>query len=125
MIDKKKKQSQIQSFKVAFNGIKLLICEERNFQIHLFFAVLAIAACFFFGVTKSEWVTVLILIVLVLSAEAVNTCIEYLCNLVSPDYHPLVKKIKDISAGMVLMLAIVSVIVGCIMFVPYLLNWFI
>jgi len=124
MEEKKRKQSQIQSFKTAFNGIKLLMCEERNFQIHLFFTVLAIASCFFFGVTKSEWITVLILIVLVLSAEAVNTCIECICNLVSPDYHPLVKKIKDISAGMVLMFAILSVIIGCILFIPYLLNWF-
>ena len=124
MADKKKRQSQIQSFKVAFNGIKLLACEERNFQIHLFFTIVAIALCFFFGVTKNEWITVLMLIVLVLSAEAVNTCIEYICDLVSPDYHPLVKKIKDISAGMVLLFAILSVVIGCIIFIPYLINYF-
>jgi Diacylglycerol kinase len=114
----------MQSFKAAFNGMKLLVCEERNFQIHLLFTVLAIASCILFGVTKSEWFTVFILIGLVLSAEAVNTCIECICDLVSPDYHPLVKKIKDISAGMVLILSIISVIVGCVIFIPYLLNWF-
>jgi len=125
MGEKKKKQSQVQSFKAAFNGIKLLVCEERNFRIHLFFAILAIASCVFFGVTKSEWITVLILIVLVLSAEAVNTCIESICDLVSPDYHPLVKKIKDIAAGMVLIFALVAVIIGCILFIPYLFNSFV
>ena len=122
MKGRKRRQSQVQSFKAAFNGIKLLIGEERNFRIHLFFAVLAIVSCFFLGVTKIEWIVVLLLVVLVLSAEAVNTCIEYICDLVSPDYHPLVKKIKDVSAGMVLMLAIMSVIIGCIVFVPYLLD---
>jgi diacylglycerol kinase len=122
MKSKHKKQSQIQSFKVAFNGIRILVCEHLHFQIHLLFTVLAITSCAFFQVSKGEWITVLLLIVLVLSAEALNSCLEYICDLVSPSYHPLVKKIKDISAGMVLMLAIAAIIIGCVIFIPYVLE---
>jgi diacylglycerol kinase len=122
-VEKKKKQTRIQSFKAAFNGIGILIREERNFRIHLLFTVLAIGSSAFFQVTKSEWITVLLLIALVLSAEAVNSCIEYLCDWISPEYHPMVKKIKDVSAGMVLMFAIAALITGCIIFIPYIISY--
>ncbi len=114
-----KKQSRLGSFGAAFRGLKILFLNEKNFRIHSVFALLAVAACAFLQVTATEWLIVLILIALVLSAEAINTCFEYLCDLVSPGYHPLVARIKDIAAGMVLFMAIIAVITGCIIFIPY------
>ena len=97
---------------------------ERNMKIHGIFACLAIVACISLGVTKVAWIHVLLLIGMVFCAEAINTCIEELCNIVSPQYHPLVKKIKDIAAGMVLLTAIIAVIIGVIIFSPYLYPLF-
>ncbi|MDR0799640.1 MAG: diacylglycerol kinase family protein [Dysgonamonadaceae bacterium] len=118
----RQKQSQIQSFRVAFEGIGLLIREQLHFRIHLIFAAFALIACGFFQVTRNEWIAVLILIALVLATEAANTCLEYLCDLVSPGYHPLVKKIKDMAAGMVLLSAIIAVVAGCLIFIPYIIQ---
>jgi len=116
-----KKQTLLQSFKVAFAGLADLAKNERNFRIHLVFAFLALLLCLLLGVSSMEWIVVIILIVFVLSAEAVNTCFETLCDLVSPEYHPQVKKIKDISAGMVLLGAIASVVIAGIIFLPYII----
>ena len=121
----KERQSQIHSFKVAFSGLKILFQNERNFRIHCVFALLVIGAGIFFGISKAEWMIVLLLSGIVMAVEGLNTCVEYLCNLVSPNYHPLVKKIKDIAAGVVLLVAIVSVIIGCFIFLPYLMNYFV
>jgi Diacylglycerol kinase len=109
-------------FKPAFAGLKNLILTERNFQTHLIFVVLVIAACIFFKVTAYEWIAVLTMIGLVLGAEALNTAIEYICDHVCPETHPHIKKTKDISAAAVLVCTIIAVIVGCIIFIPYILR---
>ncbi len=114
-----KKQTLFRSFKYASEGIYSLLLKERNFRIHLAVSVVALACCFFFQVDKYEWIAVVLLIAVVLSMEAINTSIEYLCDIVSPEYHPVVKTIKDIAAAAVFMSAIISVIVGCMIFVPY------
>ena len=119
---KRAKMSQAKSFAVAFHGIWLLMCKERNFRFHLLASFLVIACCFFFEVEKSEWIAVFLLIGLVLAVEALNTAIEYICDLVMPEYHPMVKKIKDVAAAAVLLTAIVAIIIGCIIFLPYMLK---
>ncbi len=115
----------MRSFRVAFRGLKILFFNERNFRTHMIFAFLAIVACIIFQVTQTEWIHVILLIGMVLSVEGLNTCIEYICDLVSPEYNALVEKIKDVAAGVVMLTAFVAVIVGCIIFIPYLIDWFI
>lgn len=119
-----KKQSQIQSFRMAFQGLIVLLKNERNFRLHLIFALIALGVSAFFSISTAEWLLVLLLIGMVLSAEAVNTCIEYICDIVSPEYNPLVKKIKDIAAGVVMLNAFIAVVVGCVIFIPYLIRFF-
>lgn len=109
-------------FKPAFAGLKILFLTERNFQTHLIFVVLVIAACIFFGVTAGEWIAVLAMIGLVLSAEALNTAVEYICDFIHPETHPHIRKTKDISAAAVLICTFIAVAVGCIIFIPYLLE---
>jgi len=127
MLSKRKraKISTLKSFAVAFQGIWTLIRNERNFRFHLLASVTVIIAGFFFKIEKTEWLIIFLSIGLVLSVEALNTSIEYICDLVSPDYNPMVKKIKDVSAAAVLLVAIIAVIIGCIIFIPYIFNFFI
>ncbi|KAA6347443.1 Undecaprenol kinase [termite gut metagenome] len=105
-------------FKFAWKGIRTFYAEEYNARIHSILAITVIIAGFCFNITKTEWAIVVICCGLVIAAEAVNTAIERLVDLVSPDYHPLAGKIKDMAAGAVLICAIASAIVGLIIFTP-------
>jgi diacylglycerol kinase (ATP) len=105
-------------FKFAWKGVHIFFTEEYNARIHSILAIIVIIAGFFLNITKTEWTIVIICCGLVIAAEAINTAIERLVDLVSPDYHPLAGKIKDIAAGAVLICAIASAIVGLIIFVP-------
>ena len=73
-------------------------------------------------IASAELAIILIMIAMVLSAEIFNSAIENLVNFVSPEYHPLAGKIKDLAAGAVLVIAIVSVVVGLLIFIPYFLR---
>ena len=112
----------MKSFAAAFRGVWTLICNERNFRFHLVATVVVIIACFFFNVEKAEWLAVFLSIGLVLSAEALNTSIEYICDLISPEYNTMVRVIKDVGAAAVILASIAALITGCIVFIPYIFN---
>ena len=115
---------RLHSFKYAFNGIRLLITKEHNAWIHCFAAICVIIAGFFFGLSRMEWIAVCIVIGAVLAAEAVNSSIEALADLVSPEYNEAVKRTKDLAAGAVLITAIAAAVVGTIIFVPKMTGMF-
>lgn len=83
--------------------------------------LIAVAFGFLLDISKTEWVAICIIIGLVLAFETFNSAIESIVNLVSPEYHPLAGKIKDLAAGAVLILSITSVVIGLLIFIPYLL----
>ena len=114
------KNHRILSFKHAFEGLVTATKEEPNLKFHLLFALVVIIASFFFGISKVEWIVVITLIGLVLTLELTNTAIEAVVDSFTPDQHPRAKYAKDISAGAVLIISIVAVIVGLIIFLPYL-----
>lgn len=111
-------KERIASFKYALNGLKIILETQHNFMIHLIAAILVTAAGLFFHVSNIEWIIIIITIAIVLCAEAINTSIEKLTDLVSPDYNEQAGKVKDIAAAAVLIAAIASVIVGVIIFLP-------
>ena len=111
-------KKRIDSFRYAFEGIFDLFRSEVNAYIHLAAAFAAIAAGFYFSISTTEWCLIIFAIVLVISAEAFNTAIELLTNLVSPDYHILAKRTKDLAAAAVLVLAIGAAVVGLLIFLP-------
>ena len=117
-------RKRLKSFKYAFEGIADLIISEPNAKIHLLAAIVAVSMGFYFKITIYEWCFVVFAIAFVLSAEAFNTAIEYLTNLVSPEFHPLAKKTKDVAAGAVLLAALGSAIIGLIIFLPKLYKLF-
>lgn len=109
----------IQSFGYAVNGIVALIAGERNMRIHLLAAICVVAAGLYFDVTITEWCVISICIGMVMAAEALNTAIEWLTDLVKPEHHPLAGKIKDAAAGGVLLAAVAAAISGLFIFWKY------
>ena len=115
-------RKRLKSFKFAFNGIRLLITHEHNAWIHCFAAICVIIAGFAFDISTTEWIAVTFAIGTVLAAEAVNSSIEAIADLVSPEYNEAIKRTKDLAAGAVLILAISAAIVGLIIFVPKIME---
>ncbi|MCW5924519.1 MAG: diacylglycerol kinase family protein [Saprospiraceae bacterium] len=106
------------SFRFALMGLADLWRSQPNARIHVFAAVVVTLAGFFFKISALEWVAVVLCIAVVVAAEAMNTALEYLTDLVSPDFHPLAGKAKDASAAAVLVLAVGAAIVGGLIFFP-------
>jgi len=113
--------SRLKSFKFAFAGLYCLFKNEHNARIHLLAILIVTALAFLLEISKIEWCIIIIAMVLVVAAEGFNTAIEAVCDLASPNEHPLVKKSKDVAAGAVLFSAIGAAIIGAIIFLPYLL----
>jgi diacylglycerol kinase (ATP) len=105
----------------AVRGIIRLLKTQQNAWIHAFATACVVVLGAVLGVSAWEWCALILVITLVWVAEALNTAFEFLCDVVSPDFHPLVKESKDIAAGAVLLSALGAVAVGLVIFVPYLL----
>ena len=116
--------SRIRSFKYAFNGLAELVVNEPNMRIHLLAAGVAVFAGVWFAITPAEWALVVLSIAAVISAEAMNTAIEHIADLISPEYHPLVKKAKDVAAAAVFLLATGAAVIGTIIFLPRIIALF-
>lgn len=115
--------SFIKSLNYAINGLKVAF-REKHIRIHVIAAVLVIIAGFYFRITQTEWLICLILFALVISLEIVNTALEHFVNLVSPQHNPLAGKVKDLSAGAVLVSATAAFIAGCLIFGKYIIDLF-
>ena len=117
-------RKRLKSFIYAFRGLSLLIRKEHNARIHVFAAFCVVIAGYFFQISYSEWIAIVIAIGFVFSAEALNSAIETLADLVSPNYNEFIKQTKDLAAGGVLLAAITALIIGLIIFLPKLLLLF-
>ena len=113
----------LNSFKYAWQGIKQAYKGEQNLKIHTFIAILVIVFGFFLKISYTEWLVCLLLIGLVLMAEFINTAIEYVVDLASPSVHPLAKAAKDTASAGVLMMAMISAIIGLVIFIPKIIDF--
>jgi diacylglycerol kinase len=111
------------SLSFAVNGIKLLFSTQKNARYQLCVAISVSALGWFFHLSAIEWMIVCGCIGLVLFAEGVNTALEYLVDFVSPQYHTKAGQIKDLAAGSVLILSIFAIIIGCILFIPKVIQY--
>ena len=117
-------RKRIKSFQYAIAGIKDLFITQPNAQIHLL-AILVIGLLGYrLGLSPTEWCLIILCMALVLTAEGVNTAVEYLTDLASPEFHPLAGKAKDVAAGSVLIAVIICGCVWGIIFLPKLLVYF-
>jgi diacylglycerol kinase len=105
-------------FVYAFQGLAVLVKTERNFKFHLFAFFCISIAGFLFKIEKTEWLAVLIISSIILTAEALNSAIEKLCNQLHPEIHPAIKSVKDIAAASVLISSIIAVVIAGIIFLP-------
>jgi diacylglycerol kinase (ATP) len=112
--------SLVASFGHAFEGIWHLFATQRNAQIHLLISGCALALAAVLGVARWEWLILVLTIALVLAAEGVNTAVEAAVNVATENYHPQARIAKDVAAGAVVLCALASVAIGCLIFLPHL-----
>lgn len=109
---------RIDSFRYALRGLADLFRSQPNARIHLVVALIVLGIGGGLHVSRLEWLALVICMALVMALEAVNTALEHLTDLVSPDFHPLAGKVKDVAAAAVLIGAFGAVVVGLIVFIP-------
>lgn len=114
----------INSFKYAFTGIITSFKTERNMKIHILVMILVIIAGIILKVSILDWIILVIMFGLVISAELFNTAIETVVDMITKEKNEKAKIAKDVAAGAVLILAITSVIVGLIIFIPRIIIFF-
>jgi len=114
-------RKRLESFRYAFNGLRLLFQQEHNSWIHGLVGICVILAGFLLKISSMEWIVIVVVIGLVLAAEAINSSIEVLADHVCSDYSDNIKQVKDLAAGAVLLTAIAAAIVGLIIFIPKLI----
>ncbi|MCB1706898.1 MAG: diacylglycerol kinase family protein [Halioglobus sp.] len=115
---------RIRSGMHAVAGIVEMLRSQHNAWVHLVASVVVIVAGWLYGVSATQWCFLILVMMAVWVAEALNTAFELLCDVASPEFHPLVKKSKDVAAGAVLLSAVGAAVVGAIVFVPFILaSW--
>lgn len=107
------------SFTYAWSGLLFVLGTERNIRIHLGIALCVIVLSLYLNISKVEWLILFIVIGGILVIEILNTAIENVVDLITEEYHPLAKIAKDVAASAALVFAIISVIIGILLFSPY------
>jgi diacylglycerol kinase len=107
----------------ALQGIMQFFSRDRNGKIQMVIGITAIILGFTVSLSSFQWLLVLFCIGLVISLEMINSAIERYCDLVTTDFHPSIKIIKDIAAGAVLVASITSLVIGLIIFIPALVQF--
>ena len=116
-------EGRLKSVRHAFHGIGLMLKSQHNAWLHAFATGCTFVVALLCGLSDGEWCWIILAIMAVWTAEALNTALEFLADVASPEFHPLVKKAKDVAAGGVLISAIGSVIIGLLVLGPHLLHY--
>lgn len=114
--------NRLKSFSFAVIGLKEFFKTQHNAWIEFFAGLIVILAAYYFNVTQTEWILLIFAIALVLTAEMLNTAIEYLTDLVSPEFNEKAGKVKDLASAAVLISAIAACITGILIFSKYILK---
>lgn len=113
----------IKGFGYAFSGIAYTVRTQLNFRFHLFAAAAITLAGWFMKISAGEWLSVILVSGLVLCTELLNTAVEVLVDLVSPDYNEKAGRVKDIAAGAVLVAAVIAILTGTVIFIPKVISY--
>lgn len=109
---------RVRSIGYAVHGIRVMLASQHNAWIHAVATVAVTIAGLVFGLSWAEWCWIVLAVVAVWTAEALNTAFEFLTDVASPTFHPVAGKAKDVAAGAVLLAAIGAVIIGALIFGP-------
>ncbi|MEM8929118.1 MAG: diacylglycerol kinase family protein [Bacteroidota bacterium] len=110
--------NRIKSVGYAFKGLFVLLKTESSIKIQFAIAVIMTAVGFYFDISNTEWALQFICIGMVMGIEGVNTAVEKLADFVQPGFNEKIGWIKDVSAGAVMAASLISVIVGCLIYIP-------
>jgi diacylglycerol kinase (ATP) len=116
--------SRLRSFAYAARGIRALVSSQHNAWVHAFATLLTVGFGLCLEIPRLEWFPLVFAITFVWTAEAINTAVELLCDLVSPDFHPIVATAKDVAAGAVLISALGATVTAVLVFGPRLGMFF-
>ncbi|MFY7899916.1 MAG: diacylglycerol kinase [Chitinophagaceae bacterium] len=116
------KQPFNRSITTACKGLRVFFRMERNGKVQLTIAVVTTIAAVIFETSIIEMMLLIGCYALVMSLEMINTAIEEICNIIQPNYHPSIKVIKDVAAAAVMCSSIASILIGCMMFIPKIIN---
>ncbi|TYQ15521.1 UNVERIFIED_CONTAM: diacylglycerol kinase (ATP) [Acetivibrio alkalicellulosi] len=111
-----KNQNLFDSFNNAIKGIIYVIKTERNMKIHVVVSILVFLMSLFLDLTKTELIVICFTVGMVITAELFNTAIEVIVDLITTGYHPKIKIIKDVSAGAVLVVSFIAMVIGYFIF---------
>jgi len=114
--------ARLRSFVYAGRGIGTMLVSQHNAWIHAAATLSVVGLGLALGIPRLEWVALVIAIVSVWAAEAINTAFEFLCDVASPEFHPLVEAAKDVAAGGVLICAIGASLTGALILGPPLVS---
>lgn len=114
--------SRLRSFAYAINGLLKLVSTEHNAWIHAVATISVFGLAWQCGVSRVDWMILLVAVAMVWVSEALNTAVEYLANAVSLEFNPHIKHAKDIAAGAVLLAALCAIALGLLVFYPYLIG---
>jgi len=119
---KVKTKKLMNSFKYAIQGFLMSFKKERNMKIHFFVMIAVIVIGFLLKISKIEWIVCIVLFGIVIAGEMFNTAIETTVDIAMPYKNPKAKIAKDVSAGGVLILALTSAVIGCMIFIPKIIE---
>jgi diacylglycerol kinase (ATP) len=110
------------SVRYAIRGVVLMLQSQHNAWLHAIASILVLFVGLFFGISLNQWCWIVLAVMAVWTAEALNTALEFLADVASPEFHPLVEKAKDVAAGAVLISALGSATIATIIFGPHFWN---
>jgi diacylglycerol kinase (ATP) len=111
----------IRGFGYAFKGLWFACKTQLNFRVHLVCTVIALILGSVLNISYAEWLWIILCVGIVLLTELLNTALELLCDVISPEYNEKIGHVKDISAGAVLVTAVTALVIGAVIFLPKLL----
>jgi len=114
----------LNSVKYSVDGLKYAYTNEQSLTLHVVMTVAVVIGGSLLDITNTEWIICLFLIGLIMATELINTSLECLVDLVTSDFHPLAKAAKDTASAAVFMFSVVAGIIGCIIFIPYIVRLF-
>lgn len=122
MISKKDQKfsvkKRLKSFSYAWDGLKTLLQEEHNARVHLAISLIVITLGLAFEINITEWISLFLSMGLVFACEILNSALENICDLISPEYNLYIKKAKDLGAAATLVSVIIEVLIGLLIFAP-------
>ena len=113
---------RLHSVRNAVHGVALMLRSQHNAWLHAFASICILTIGVFFHLTDAEWCWIILAIMAVWTAEALNTALEFLADAAKPEYHPLVKCAKDVAAGGVLISAVGSIAIGLLVLGPHFVD---